>query len=41
MPSLPSGDAVGSLDVSVFQGCGWMNAHSCRNVDVETRFFGH
>jgi hypothetical protein len=41
MPSLPSGDAVGSLIVSGFKGCGWINVHSCRDVYIETRFLGH
>jgi hypothetical protein len=40
MPSLPSGDAVGSLNVS-FRRTGGMNVHSCRDVYVETWFFGH
>jgi len=41
IPSLPSGDAVGSLDVSAFQRCNFGVVHSCRNVYIETRFFGH
>ena len=41
MPSLPSGDAVGSLDVSAFQRRGRISVHSCRDVYVETRFLGH
>jgi len=41
MPSLPSGDAVGSLDVSLFYYQERYSVHSCRDVYVETRFLGH
>jgi hypothetical protein len=41
MPSLPSGDAVGSLIVSALHEYEWMNVHSCRDVYVETWLFGH
>jgi len=41
IPSFPSGDAVGSLLVSVVGDRGRMGVHSRGNVYVETWFFWH